>query len=75
MDTNENGYIGSNIIPDALLHTYEDADAYADAFTYCNPDAKFHRDPCATLYLHADGHGCGNSDCDQYFEPTGHPGG
>ena len=52
-DTNENGNIGSNIIPDALLHTYEDADAYAGAFTYCNADAKFHRDPCAKLYIDA----------------------
>jgi len=46
------------------MDTNEDADSDTDAFTYCNPDAQFHRDPCAKLYLHADGHGCGNPDCD-----------
>ena len=45
------------------MDTNEDADSDTDAFTYCNPDAQFHRDPCAKLYLHADGHGCGNADC------------
>jgi len=61
--TNEN--VGSDIIPDAKLHIYEGADG--DTFTYCNPDAKFHRDPCAKLYIHADGHGCGNSDCNGHL--------
>jgi len=41
---------------------------------YPNADAKFHRNPCAKLYLHVNGHCCGNADCNgnPHTDPHAH---